>query len=217
MDEEGVRFVWEAPPDIAAIIISDWRRGIGVELVMLVGDCCYYDMWFDLTQPHGPLREWRAVATAPTPSPGPTSTPPTMPTPAPRPTLTPTRTFAPTTAPRPKPSSGQSPLTAEFSSVPTSHNGEDAIQFRLRFSEPVSTSYKILRDTAIQVENGVILESKRLDGRNDLWSITVEPAGTEGMLITLSAPPECEDSAAVCTEAGKALSNSPTARVPYGG
>ena len=50
-DEKRVGFTWEAPPDIAAIIISEWRRGTAAYLSVLVGDCCYFDMFYDLTQP----------------------------------------------------------------------------------------------------------------------------------------------------------------------
>ena len=78
----------------------------------------------------------------------------------------------------PQPSLAASPLGAEFENVPASHNGEDAIRFQLRFTDPVSTSYKTLRDIAIQAENGTVVESRRVNGRNDLWEITVAPDGT---------------------------------------
>ena len=145
----------------------------------------------------------------PTPTPRPSNTP--SPTSLPAPTPTPTTTSVPTPAPVPD----GVPLVAAFLDVPASHNGEDAVQFRLRFSEPVSTSYKVLRDAAIQAVNGTVKESKRVDKRNDLWMVTVEPDGAQDMVITLTAPPDCDDEAAVCTGSGKALSNSPVALVPY--
>ena len=160
------------------------------------------------------------------PTPTSTSTPRTatvVPTPTPVSTpiltLTPTHTPAsrptPTPAPTPETLPGDSPLIAAFAGVPASHNGRDAIQFQLLFSEPVSTSYKVLRDIAIQAVNGTVLESKRVDKRNDLWMVTVEPDGVENMIIRLSAPPDCGDAAAVCTRSGKALKNSPWASIPY--
>ena len=132
---------------------------------------------------------------------------------APTPRPTPTPTAPPTQRPQPVSAS----LTAEFVSVPASHNGEDAIRFQLQFTEPVATGYKVLRDTAIQVENGSVRESKRVDGRSDLWRVTVEPEGNEDMVITLTAPANCQDPAAVCTKGEKQLSNQPVARVSYGG
>ena len=154
----------------------------------------------------------RPAAVVPTPTPVPTSTL------IPAPTDTPTPTPRPTPSPSPTPETVPSgvPLVAAFLDVPASHNGEDAVQFRLLFSEPVSTSYKVLRDIAIQVENGSVRESKRVNKRSDLWMVTVEPEGDEDMVITLTAPAGCGHSASVCTKGGKALANSPIAMVPYG-
>ncbi len=135
--------------------------------------------------------------------------------PEPTPLLTPTPTPTPTpTLPPPAPPSSLH-LTAEFINVPTSHNG-DAIQLWLYFSEAVSTSYKVLRDVAVQAQNATVIETKRWDGRSDLWRVTVEPDGADDVVITLTAPAGCDDEAAVCTESGKALSNSIAVRVPYG-
>ena len=85
-NEGEVSFVWEAPPDIAAVITSEWRRGVAVELLMAAGDCCDFNMWFDLAQPPGPLREWRATASRPSPTPTPTRAPTATPTLTPVPT-----------------------------------------------------------------------------------------------------------------------------------
>ena len=208
---------WEAPPDVAAIIISQWRRGNTRELIVLFGECCEIDTYFDLTSPLPPFRAL-PVTPAPwptsTPTPAPTSTPTSTPTRTPIPTPTPTATAVPT--PNPELLAGV-PLTASFIAVPSSHDGNGPIQFQLRFTEPVSTSYKVLRDEAIWVENGTVKESRRVDGRNDLWMVTVEPDGNEDMVVTLTAPEGCGHAASVCTEAGKALANRPTARVPYEG
>ena len=106
-------------------------------------------------------------------------------------------------------------LKAAFEDVPASHNGNDAVQFRLHFSEPVSTSYKVLRDVAIQVEGGTVRESKRVDGRSDLWRVTIEPDGNADLAVSLTAPAGCDDAAAVCTDAGKVLSNEPTVTIQY--
>ena len=135
--------------------------------------------------------------------------PTAVPTPTPQPTPT------PTAPPPPRPQPVNQPLTAKFIGVPPSHDGEDAIGFRLQFTEPVSTSYKTLRDVAIRAENGTVLESKRVDKRSDLWMITVEPEGEEDMVITLTTPVDCANTAAVCTERGKALANTPMVLVRY--
>ena len=157
------------------------------------------------------------------PTPTPTSRP-RRPTHAPTPTQAATSTLVPTPTlpPAPTPSAtpeavlGESPLIAAFAEIPASHNGREEVQFQLLFSEPVSTSYKTLRDVAIRVENGSVRESKRVNKRNDLWMVTVEPEGNLDMVITLTAPAGCGDAASVCTEGGKALANSPTVLVRFG-
>ena len=106
----------------------------------------------------------RTAVVVPTPTRVPTSTP------APRLTRAPTSTPE-TPAPTPETVPDTSPLIAAFAEVPATHNGEGAIQFRLLFTEPVTTSYKVLRDVAIQVENGTVRESKRVDKRSDLWMV----------------------------------------------
>ena len=138
---------------------------------------------------------------------------PGVPTAAPTPTSRPTPT--PTAPPTPRPQPVSASLIAEFISVPASHNGRDAIRLRLQFTEPVATSYKVLRDTAVQVKNGTVEESKRVDGRSDLWRITVKPRGDGDVVIRLKTAGACDGAAAVCTESGKVMSNSPVVRVPH--
>ena len=138
---------------------------------------------------------------------------------APRPTRTSVPTLASTPVPTSIPTPGvvptERPLTASFLYVPASHNGRDPIQFQLLFTEPVSTSYKILRDIAIQVENGTVLESKRVNKRSDMWMITIEPEGNRDVVITLTAPAGCGHAASVCTKGGKALANNSAVSVLY--
>ena len=42
-------------------------------------------------------------------------------------------------------------------------------------SEPISISYKTLRDDSLEVTNGSATKAKRVNGQSDLWEITVEP------------------------------------------
>ena len=216
----SVEIMWRAPSAVAASIISGWQRqAYDTFLLVAFGECCGY-MNFDLTEPPTPASPRWPEAASPTPGSVPTSASPRAAQPAytpvaasaPAPTPTPTPTPSPTSTL--EPAVNGSPLIAAFEDVPTSHNG-DAIRFRLRFSEPVSTSYKVLRDVAIQVEGGTVKESKRVDGRSDLWRVTIEPDGNADLAVSLTAPAGCDDAAAVCTDAGKVLSNEPTVTIPY--
>ena len=87
----------------------------------------------------------------------------------------------------------RAPLTAEFQDAPESHNGEDAFTLRIAFSEPVAVSYRTLRDHALDVMGGRVREAKRVDGRSDLWEITIAPDGDGGVNVVLPVTGSCDD------------------------
>ncbi len=101
----------------------------------------------------------------------------------------------------------RAPLTAEFLDAPESHNGEDAFALRIAFSEAVAVSYRTLRDHALEVTGGRVREAKRVDGRSDLWEITIAPDGDGGVNVVLPVTDSCDDQGAICTGDGGALSN----------
>ena len=98
------------------------------------------------------------------------------------------------------------PLTASFSGVPAEHAGEGRFTFDLTFSEHVEgLSYKTLRDEAFDVSGGTVRRAKRKQsGRNQHWTIHVEPASHGPVTIRLPA-------GSVETADGRALSNSSAA------
>ena len=107
------------------------------------------------------------------------------------------------------------PLTASFEAVPGEHDGESAFRFRLAFSEPIAISYRSLREDAFAVTGGRVTRGKRVDGRKDLFEITVEPDGGGEVAVSLPAGRECEVSGAICTwgPPRKQLTNTPSATV----
>lgn len=107
------------------------------------------------------------------------------------------------------------PLTANFTDEPASHDGSTIFNLNLSFSENVTTSYKVLRDQALSASNGTVLKCHRVDGRNDLWKVHIEPASNDDITVTLSSPSsDCDDDDAVCTADDKLLSNAPTKTIP---
>lgn len=107
------------------------------------------------------------------------------------------------------------PLTADFLSTPTSHNGTRSFTFELRFSENVSgLSYLTLRDHAFTVDGGEVVKARRLDRpRNMRWEITVQPSGNNDVTITLPATTDCEATGAICTADGRMLVGQTAATV----
>ena len=104
------------------------------------------------------------------------------------------------------------PLTATFNDMPDSHDGTSAFTFGLEFTEDVGISYRTLRDSAFSVTNGTVTRAGRVDGRNDLWAITVQPESNEAVTVTLPGDRDCGTTGAVCTSGDnpRPLSNSPS-------
>ena len=106
-------------------------------------------------------------------------------------------------------------LTAAFGEVPAEHDGQSAFNVRVEFSEDVGISYKALRDESFSVTDGDVTGARRVDGRHDLWEITVEPDSREAVTISLPGGSACGTAGAVCTRGDdpRPLSNSPSATV----
>ena len=108
------------------------------------------------------------------------------------------------------------PLTAAFKSMPDSHDGDTTFTFQVQFSEDVGISYVNMRDDAFSVSDGDVTGARRVNGRNDLWEITVEPDDNSDVGITLPANRSCSTAGAICTkeDTPRQLTNSPSATVP---
>ena len=72
-----------------------------------------------------------------------------------------------------------------------------------------------MRDDAFSLSEGDVTGARRVDGRNDLWEITVEPDDDSDVGITLPANRSCATTGAICTreDSPRQLTNSPTATV----
>ena len=82
----------------------------------------------------------------------------------------------------------------------------------LRTEDP-AVSYKVLRDRAFSVSGGTVKKARRVDGRNDLREIHVQPETTGEIRIDLPATTHCDAVDAICTEDGRPLSHSLSATV----
>ena len=102
----------------------------------------------------------------------------------------------------------ETPLTASFEDVPSEHDGSTVFTFRLRFSEDPAVSYTVLRDRAFSVSGGTVKKARRVDGRNDLREIHVQPKTTGEIRIDLPATTDCDAVDAICTGDGRPLSHS---------
>ena len=96
-------------------------------------------------------------------------------------------------------------LTASFEDQPGGHDGESAFTLRIAFSEAVA-----IDAPSVGVINGSVTGVRRVDGRDDLWEITVVPASNGVVFVSLLQPLNlaCGEAGAICTADGRPLSVS---------
>ena len=104
-------------------------------------------------------------------------------------------------------------LTARFENVPERHDGATAFAVRIAFSEAVTTGVAALGDHAAEVTDGAVTGARRIDGRSDLWELSVEPASDTEVTVALPADRACDAAGALCTADGGRLSNRPQATI----
>ena len=66
-------------------------------------------------------------------------------------------------------------------------------------------SDRVLRDRAFSVSGGAVRKARRVDGRDDLREMHVEPTGHGDISISLPATTDCGASDAICTADGRPL------------
>ena len=99
-------------------------------------------------------------------------------------------------------------LTASFEDLPETHDGATAFTFRLSLSADIANGDADMRDSAFEVTGGSVTGVGRVDGRSDLWEITVTPDGTGNIAIVLAANRECGTAGALCTADGRMLTTA---------
>ena len=108
-------------------------------------------------------------------------------------------------------------LTGRFMSVPEAHSGSGTVVLRILFSEPLPTSFSsflVGGGDTLQVTNGAVRGARAVDGRGDLWEITLAPSSVADMVVVLPATVDCTMAEAVCTAGGRPLSNRLEAVIP---
>ena len=106
-------------------------------------------------------------------------------------------------------------LRASFELAPKAHDGENAFNVQIAFSDDVEITPEDLRDHALEVSGGAVTDVAKVNNRQDLWELTVQPAGTGPVVIQLLLGSEtCTDPGALCTEDGQPLAVALSLQVP---
>ncbi|WP_419932268.1 cadherin-like beta sandwich domain-containing protein [Candidatus Poriferisodalis sp.] len=107
--------------------------------------------------------------------------------------------------------SGLPALTASFEELPDAHSGAGTdLVVRVRFSEPLAVSYVTMRDGgAVFVQSPHrVVKAKRVEGRSDLWDITIRVGDDRRLSVTVFKGSGCDGEHAVCTADGRPVSQA---------
>lgn len=98
-------------------------------------------------------------------------------------------------------------VASDLQNTPTAHEG-NPFSFRIAFSEPISISYRTIRDHSLSVTGGRVTGIGRVDKRSDLWKVIVAPDSTDEVTVVLEGDRPCDVQGAICATDGRRLSNS---------
>ena len=104
-------------------------------------------------------------------------------------------------------------MTVDFEETPSAHDGTSAFTLRLAFSEAVDIDGDGLL-SALTVGGGTATAAQQVDGRADLWELTVEPSGNAAVSILVPVR-ACTETGAICTEDDRALAVEGAIFIPY--
>ena len=90
-------------------------------------------------------------------------------------------------------------LVGEFAQAPAEHDGDTAFNIRIEFSAPI-TANKRKFPQAFDVTGGEITRAGGVDGRKDLWELSVAPAGVDAVTIVLRGNRPCGTGGVPCAK-----------------
>ena len=105
-------------------------------------------------------------------------------------------------------------LTAHIETAPWSHDGATRFDLRIAFSVPIRNGYKEVRNHAVQVSGGRVVNAHRIKRRSDLWKISIAPSGFGPVTVTLTGGGTCGSKGILCAADGRALSRTLTHTIP---
>ena len=100
------------------------------------------------------------------------------------------------------------PLTANFTEFPAFYQGTKPFPARLLFNRGIVTEPADFRDYGIDVEGGSVDSAVQVDGRQDLWEITIRPGGGSDVYVFVDGKGGCEEAGTPCDEHGVRLSHT---------
>ncbi len=111
------------------------------------------------------------------------------------------------------PQEGAPALTAAFENVPPVHTGNGTFSFLLRFSVPLDGGQEPT-SRSFETSHGAVAGLARVDPADStLWQVDMRPITWREVGVVLRGGRSCDEPEAVCASGGRALSNSPAAKI----
>ena len=127
----------------------------------------------------------------------------------------------------------QRALSGQFVSPPQRHDGTKRVKVRVAFSEAVEESPKNVGEHGVRVEGGEVISVRPVVGqapgkgtrsasgrkgetkdREVVWEFEIEPDSHGDLTVSLEAGRPCDETGAICTADGRALSEGISTTVP---
>ena len=109
---------------------------------------------------------------------------------------------------------GPAPLTASFTNAPDAHDGSTAFPLRISLDAALSTGWEGVQHS-LAITNGTLTRTHRIDGRSDLWGITVEPTSDEDVTVRLNASADCTNpKETMCASGGRRVETAISTVIP---
>ena len=97
-------------------------------------------------------------------------------------------------------------LNATFTGVDTYHDGSTAFKFTVVFSEEVTTTAEEIRNHALSITGGTLTKVvQKEEESTQLWEVTVSPAGTGNIEVSIAPATGCAADGHICTPGGELL------------
>ena len=124
------------------------------------------------------------------------------------------------------PQSSVQPLTAQFTNMPSSHDGRTRFTFDIEFSEPVWIGDGLARDDMLEITGGTVISAPWKDRRTDKFIVHVRPDTQGDIVIVLPGHRACHGivgsyrevpdpvAGAPCAVGSRVLTNEPTVTIP---
>ena len=110
------------------------------------------------------------------------------------------------------------PLTARFTNVPSSHDGQSSVSLNIEFSESAWVGVGLPMYELLKVTGGTLASVHWLDRRTEQWKVTIQPHGDEDIVVVMPANRSCSDNqtevGAPCAAGNRELTNRPEVTIP---